>query len=722
MPLFGDRRDQGPRSAAEREAARLERERRRALREGREPPAAPLDDGTGDGPADEQPPFEWDAPGDGGGALYDAEGGAPREPAREVAPEWDDEALRSEDRRGRDVAPETREPEPEPEPQPTAARHEPGGDSALDPRAQAWQQRRPAADDRPAPWREDEPDAEPDDEPGAWDEAEAPGTERDAARDDDRAAWREDGPAAAGDDEPDPWRDGPAARHDDEPVAWDDDEPAAEREERDAWRADDPAPVENGHAGAIRASRRDEPARGAGDDAEIAGAGAAGAAAGAAADESRGGGDVANGRHAPEEPQATQPFDAVTDEPAPRRTLSFPRPQTDTGEWDAPIGTVRRSRGGGDGGGGYRAQPGAPGYPPYRKLEVKGRRRWLRRIVVILALGLAIAAAAFAFLLFQPKHSSGHGQVVVTVPAGATADEIGDLLAKQGVVRSGFLFSLRARLSGDRSRLRSGRHRLKEGMSYAAALTALTTAPKAAPTIDITIPEGPSRREEAPKLRAAGIKGSYLQATRRSSKLDPRDYGAARSVHSLEGFLYPDTYELRQSDATARRLVGRQLDAFKANFAKVSMTRAKRRNLSRYDVLIIASMIEREAQVPRDRRLIAAVIYNRLKQDMPLGIDATLRYALNQWSRPLRVSELNRDSAFNTRRHTGLPPTPIGNPGLAAMRAAANPANAPYLFYVVKPCGNGAHAFSSTDAQFERDVARYNAERAKAGGKSPTTC
>jgi UPF0755 protein len=107
---------------------------------------------------------------------------------------------------------------------------------------------------------------------------------------------------------------------------------------------------------------------------------------------------------------------------------------------------------------------------------------------------------------------------------------------------------------------------------------------------------------------------------------------------------------------------------------------------------------------------------------MPLGIDATLRYALNQWSRPLRVSELNSSSAFNTRRRRGLPPTPIGNPGLAAMRAAANPARVPYLFYVVRPCGNGAHAFSATDAQFQRDVARYNQARERRGGKDPSRC
>jgi UPF0755 protein len=139
-------------------------------------------------------------------------------------------------------------------------------------------------------------------------------------------------------------------------------------------------------------------------------------------------------------------------------------------------------------------------------------------------------------------------------------------------------------------------------------------------------------------------------------------------------------------------------------------------------VLIIASMIEREASSAKDRRLISAVIYNRLRQGMPLGIDATIRYRLNNWSRPLRVSELQTDSAFNTRTRTGLPPSPIGNPGLASLKAAVNPANVSYLFYVVKPCGNGDHAFSSTDAAFQRDVAAYERAREENGGKDPSRC
>jgi UPF0755 protein len=626
-PLFGGRGD-GPRSSADREAARLERERRRAVREGRPlpedpedgaPADAPEDDGRPAVPPDAPAPFEWDAPGE-----YDPHVSAARPVEDQEPGTWEPEPP------GSDPEPEPRTREPEPEPRAEEPQPEP----------EAW---------------EPEPEAP---EPETWEPAPAA-----------PEGWRQEAP---------------------EPAAW----PAGPEERAPTWSDGNGVhPPADGDAG------------GAPHEADPAAAPHA----------------SANGH---DDPQATQPFDPVGAPTVTRRTVSLPRPQTDTGEWDAPIGTVRVSRGGGGGGAGgrYQAQPGASGYPPYRKLEVKPRRRWLRRIVVLLALLLAIAACAFVFLLFQPKHGSGHGTVVVTIPAGATADQIGHILADRGVVSSPFFFSLRTRLSGDRSKLRSGRYTMREGMSYGAALTALTTPPKAAPTVNITLPEGPSRREEAAKLKAAGVKGSYLAATKRSSRLDPRTYGAPRSTRTLEGFLYPSTYELKTSQATAKRLVNKQLAAFKENFGKVDMRAARRKNLSRYDVLIIASMIEREALVPRDRRLISAVIYNRLKENIPLGIDATLRYSLNQWSRPLRVSELNSNSSFNTRKRRGLPPTPIGNPGLASIRAAANPAHVPYLFYVVKPCGNGAHAFSSTDAKFQQDVAKYNRARAKRGGKDPSHC
>jgi uncharacterized YceG family protein len=347
------------------------------------------------------------------------------------------------------------------------------------------------------------------------------------------------------------------------------------------------------------------------------------------------------------------------------------------------------------------------------------------RIAALVA--LVVVAAILLWLvnaIVQPFAGEGSGRVAVNVPQGASAGEIGDVLAKAGVVDSGFIFSVRASLSGARGDLRSGRHVLRRDMSYGAAIDALSAEPppaEAARVVKITIPEGRSRREIRSIVQRAELSGSYLEATERApSDFNMRRYGAPRA-RSLEGFLFPATYEL-PADASAGTLRNRQLDAFRENFAKVDMTRARRRNLSAYDVLIIASMVEREARVARERPLIAAVIHNRLREDLPLGIDATIRYATGNWTRPLRQSELQRDTPFNTRTRTGLPPTPIGNPGLSSIRAAADPADRGFLYYVVKPGTCGEHAFSSTDEQFQRDVARYNRARDAAGGKSPTTC
>ena len=169
-------------------------------------------------------------------------------------------------------------------------------------------------------------------------------------------------------------------------------------------------------------------------------------------------------------------------------------------------------------------------------------------------------------------------------------------------------------------------------------------------------------------------------------------------------------------------LVALQLRAFKREFAKVDLRAARRRKLTPYDVLTIASMVDREAQVPRERRIIASVIHNRLRDGILLGIDATVRFVTNNWTRPLRESQLRVDSPYNTRVRKGLPPGPIGSPGIAAIRAAARPANTGFLYYVVKPGTCGEHAFTRTFAEFERDRGRYNTERSRRGGKSPTNC
>ena len=354
----------------------------------------------------------------------------------------------------------------------------------------------------------------------------------------------------------------------------------------------------------------------------------------------------------------------------------------------------------------------------------RSRRRLRARLTGFAIVAVLAVLVLGGLMVYQPFGSAEGSPVKVTIPAGSSAREIGDQLAEAGIVDSGFFFNLRASLSGKRGDLRSGPHTMRLDMSYGSAITALSKPPVVVKpkTVKVTIPEGLSRSEIEPVVAKAGLEGAYDAASKRfAGALNPFAYGAPKGTRSTEGFLFPATYDLR-AGAPARSLVERQLEAFTDNFATVSMTRARQKNLSEYDVLIIASMVEREAQLAKERPLIAAVIYNRLKDGMPLGIDATIRYATNNWSRPLRQSELAIDSPYNTRRRTGLPPTPIGNPGLSAIKAAARPANVDYRFYVVKPGTCGEHAFSSSDVQFEQDRQRYDAARAQAGGNSPTTC
>jgi UPF0755 protein len=202
------------------------------------------------------------------------------------------------------------------------------------------------------------------------------------------------------------------------------------------------------------------------------------------------------------------------------------------------------------------------------------------------------------------------------------------------------------------------------------------------------------RRGVTPRLTANG----YLAATR-SSRLPGRFAGDGRR-RALEGFLFPATYAFF-SDEGARRLVRRQLATFRRSFGKVDLGYARSKNLTAYDILIIASMIEREVVVPRERRLVAAVIYNRLHARMPLQIDATLRYGLGiPPTRAITKAELASSSPYNTRIRHGLPPTPISNPGLASLQAAAHPARVPYLYFVRKPdCRS--HFFTASAAKFD---------------------
>ncbi len=369
-----------------------------------------------------------------------------------------------------------------------------------------------------------------------------------------------------------------------------------------------------------------------------------------------------------------------------------------------------------------RAPRGRRPTPPRRRGAPPPRRHsWVGRIVAVLVLVLAAAVVWFLVELFQPIHGSPHGQVTVTIPAHSTASQIGDELANAGVVSSGFFFELRATLDGKRGELLSGTYHLQQGMTYSSVLKVLSTPPTAAKVTNITIIEGRTRAQINDLLRSQGVAGSYFVATRRSPLINFAAYGAPRGTPDLEGFLFPDTYQLVEP-ISIPKLVNDQLTTFRQQFATVNLGYARSKHLTPYDVLIIASLVEAEAATAHDQPLVASVVYNRLALGMPLQLDSTTRYATGNYTEPLTQAQLNSPSPYNTRNHKGLPPTPIDNPGLAAIQAAAHPARTSYLYFVARVCGNGSSVFESNYNQFLADSAKYQQARSARHGKSLTRC
>jgi UPF0755 protein len=199
-------------------------------------------------------------------------------------------------------------------------------------------------------------------------------------------------------------------------------------------------------------------------------------------------------------------------------------------------------------------------------------------------------------------------------------------------------------------------------------------------------------------VRPALSRSAYLAETKLSQL--PGRYAGDDKARPLEGFLFPATYEFTKQ-TTSAELVAAQLKAFRKNWAQVNLSYARSKNLTPYDVLIIASMIEKEARSPEERALVSAVIYNRLHDHMRLEIDATIRYALHvPGTKSLLESDLTNPTPYNTRKHFGLPPTPIANPGLASIQAAAHPKHVDYLYYVAKP-DKLHHFFTASFQAFE---------------------
>lgn len=342
---------------------------------------------------------------------------------------------------------------------------------------------------------------------------------------------------------------------------------------------------------------------------------------------------------------------------------------------------------------------------PGRHRAARGANRGIRIGLVLVLVLSGLGVAAVRYYDWCQGASGPRESVPFVVSEGTSGSEIVDALHAQGVVRCGLVSRWLLRRSGLEGEFRAGTFDLTTNMTPDEAFEVLTTPPEAVPTVRLTIPEGYRLTQIADRVEEAlGIPSrKFLKAVEASDRsLTPY---LPEDATSLEGFLFPETYEFVEGRTTADDVIDRLLEQFGTEAEDLPWENAKDLGVTPYEIVTIASMIEEEAALDEERAVIAGVIYNRLDEGMVLGIDATLLYDDPTPDGQLSFSDLEADTPYNTRINAGPPPTPISSPGIASLLAALEPADTPYFYYVL--CGeDGHHAFGVTLADHEENRAR----------------
>ena len=362
--------------------------------------------------------------------------------------------------------------------------------------------------------------------------------------------------------------------------------------------------------------------------------------------------------------------------------------------------------GDGSGGEGWPAVS-ASGAPSYRRPR-PDRRTGRRRHPVLVALALIVVLIVVVVgggLLYAEQQINPGGKpgplVSVVIPAGATTRQIGSDLASAGVIHNGTIFAYYVKVTGD-GPLLPGTYQLARNESYTSAINSLKNGPKII-TENLTIPEGYTLRQIAERVGALphiGISAAaFLQAAQSGSVRSPYE---PPGTNSLEGLLFPATYTVKAGES-ATDLLYAMVGAFNDRANQIGLTAAAAKlGRTPYQVITVASIIEREAKIASDRGPVASAIYNRLRIGMKLGADSTQTYYLRLTDPTIEPTpaQLDQPSPYNTRTNTGLPPTPISNPGLASLQAASAPPTTTYLYFV-ETNPDGKLSFASTNAGFD---------------------
>lgn len=342
---------------------------------------------------------------------------------------------------------------------------------------------------------------------------------------------------------------------------------------------------------------------------------------------------------------------------------------------------------------------------------MKKALKWLS-ILIVLVIAAAGAAGAYVYRGMQPVKASEQA-VKITIEPGTGTGGIADLLEKQGLIKNSLLFRSYLKWKSEGSHLQAGVYEFKPGATYDEIIARLNSGDVLkAEMVRFTIPEGFTVKQMADKLSEEGTidKNAFLKVAGDASELDSELLNEipqnAKLTYRLEGYLFPETYELKKG-STERDIAERMLQETEKRLNEISDFRQKmeQRGLSLNELMTVASLVEREVVADEERSIVAGVIYNRLAQHMKLEIDATVQYVLDKPKERLLNSDLRSvDSPYNTYLYEGLPPGPIAAPSLKSIEAALAPTASEYLFYVTKKDGSGEHLFAKTYAEHLKNI------------------
>ena len=348
----------------------------------------------------------------------------------------------------------------------------------------------------------------------------------------------------------------------------------------------------------------------------------------------------------------------------------------------------------------------------YRQKKKKKRGNPTIKVILFLVVAVLLGFGCFRFVegLMIPSTGTENltGETVeVTIPQGAGTSDIADILKEKKLIRSKFSFRLGSKLNGYDGTYQQGTYAVDTGLEPTQIMALLQTG-VVHNRNKITIPEGYNVRQIATKAEEIGIctAEEFIEESNEGvfayeflEDLPEREY-------RLEGYLFPDTYYLSE-EMTAHDLVDAMLARFDKMYTAEYQQAVAGSGYTLDEIVTIASMIEKEIKLDEEREKAAGVIYNRLKENMSLGIDATVLYALGKTAGELTKADLQIDSPYNTRINKGLPLGPIANSGEASFRAALYPDTNPYLYYVVEAKGSDAHVFTKTYEEFLAAKEKY---------------